>query len=117
MTYHLYDHQRRHLAMSDSLTEIQLTAAAVFTEDGMPFAYIRWTDTDGQPKEIQVSPDSIAAEAQNQAPAFPPARTVRRTVVPPADARRRATWITGSIVFLVLISIAHVIASILLREP
>jgi hypothetical protein len=117
MTYHLYDHQRRHLAMSDSLTEIQLTAADVFTEKGLPFAYIRWTDADGQPKEMQVSPDSIAAATQNQAPTFLPGRTVRRTVVPAPDARRRATWITGSIVFLVFISIAHVIASILLRAP
>lgn len=117
MTYHLYDHQRRHLAMSESLAEIQAAAADAFQSQDSPYGYIRWKDAGGQPKEIQVSAAGIASGAQPQTPTLQPGRTIRRTVGPRPDARRRATYITGVIIFLILATIAHDIAWMLMREP
>ena len=117
MAYHLYDNAHRHLAMADSLEDLQAAALDLFQQDEIPYGYIRWTDARGEKKELQVSPDSLyAARAQLPDGNYRVQVQVPLRDTPQRTAERRAAWITNGLIVAILMYMANEIASIVLQQ-
>ncbi len=118
MIYHLYDNNRQHLAMSDSIEDLQNAALQAFLEDGLPFAFIRWSDAAGQHQERRITAANVTSAARPvAAPTMPhygaaqPARRKR----PQRSARQRANFFTGVAILFLLLYMASEFISILGR--
>jgi hypothetical protein len=116
MAYHLYDNNRRHLAMSDSFSDLESAAADVCTQDGRPFCFIRWTEAGGQQKEIRVSPETLAVRASQTVTDMRQVRLRRRSDAH-REAHRRAALVTNAMVGFLLLYIVGEITSILMQAP
>ena len=123
MIYHLYDNNRQHLAMSDSLEDLQNAALQAFLEDGLPFAFIRWSDTAGQQQERRITAANVTATtvpgtarpaAASAMPGYGAAQPARRRK-PQRSARQRANFYTGVAILFLLLYMASEFVSILGR--
>ena len=115
MAYHLYDNNRRHLAMSESLVDIESVALDVLTQESCPYGFIRWTEPGGQKKEIAVTPESLAAKSRERVTQYRQVRNDQRMDAQRA-AHRRATWLTNAMVGFLLLYLASEITSILMQH-
>ena len=114
MMYHLYDNNRQHLAISESLEDLRSAALQAFQQDGLPFAYIRWRDVTGQQQEVRVTSQSLAAAAPAPVPSSPQVHAPR-SKPPQRSARQRANLLTGTAIFFFLLYLASEITSMVLR--
>lgn len=113
MIYHLYDNYRQHLAMSTSLEELQDSALQAFQQDGLPYAYIRWSGPGGDNQELRVTAASLTTAMRPQAPRNPQVHTPRSRR-PQRSARQRANLIINMVIVFFLLYLASKIASIIL---
>ncbi|WP_420348907.1 hypothetical protein [Pelagibius sp.] len=118
MIYHLYDNNRQHLAMSDSLEDLQNAARQAFQQDGLPYAYVRWADVTGQHQEVRITSASLAATNR------PATLGTRRVHAAQSgrprgqrSARQRANLITGVAIVFLLLFLTSEIAAIILQKP
>ena len=116
MAYHLYDSDRRHFAMSDSLADLESAAWDMFSGEGRSFGYIRWTDPSGEQKEICISPESLAAKARQRA-ADPHPAADNRQAAAHRTGQQRARRVTNVILALLLTYLAGTVASMAIKTP
>ena len=116
MIYHLYDDNRQHMAMSESFGDLRNVAMQAFQQEGLPFAFIRWSDTSGRQQELRVTLASLTAVGRRQVQSAPQARP-RQSSGSRASARQRANLLVGTVIIVLLLFLTNEIASIILQKP
>lgn len=116
MIYHLYDDNRQHMAMSESFGDLRNVALQAFQQEGLPFAIIRWSDSNGRHQEMRVTLASLTAAGRRQVQSAPQVRP-RQSSVSRASARQRANLLVGTVILVLLLFLTNEIASIILRKP
>ena len=116
MIYHLYDDKGQHLAMSESFGDLRYAALQAIQQEGFPHVVIRWTDTNGEPRELRVTLSNRPTAAQAMRPGHPQVHQTNAARQQPS-ASQRANVLVGTVVVVVMLYVASEIASMVVDKP
>lgn len=115
MQYHLYDDNRQHMATSESFGDLRNLALQALQQDGLPFAVVHWSDSNGHSQQMRVTLASLSAvgrpKEEDMAQIRPRVSSGSRT-----SARKRANLLIGTVIVVLLLFLANEIAWIILQK-
>ena len=114
--YHLYDNIRRHIGMAETFEDLQAAALETIDQEGVPYCYIRWTDSSGQPQEARVTATSVTLPGVSSPAAGPAAAAPAVRAAQPPVKHGRAIRYTNAAIALVLLFLAVKIGFIILEK-